>query len=330
MPDLAAHLSSQFDYLAPGASALALALSGGADSWGLTLLARDYCQQHGLKFHALTVDHRLRDESAAEAAQVAAACAARDVPHTTLVWQHDGVDTRKQERARAARYQLLGDWCATNGFQFLLTAHHADDQAETVLLRFCRGSGVKGLAGMAAARPLTDRVTLLRPLLEIPKADLLAFAQAAGVPIATDPSNANPAYARPRLRAAREVLARERLTTATLLKTAAAARAETDALDYATQALLLSHGTITVDSATLPAATWDVTPPALQQRAFLSIHARMTDAQSYPPERDAVAALCLALTAGDTRRTLGGLLAARARNVLTFTRENTAERTIVS
>lgn len=300
---------------------VAVGLSGGADSWALALLAQDWCSQHNVTFAALTVDHRLRVEGAAEAALVQAECAKRNIPHHTLVWQHDGVDTRKQERARAARYDLMGDWCATNNFSVLMTAHHADDQAETVLLRLCKGSGAAGLAGIAPMRPLNDTVDLLRPLLPVTKQQLIDYAQAHNVPIVEDPSNHNPAYARARLRAARPILELEGLTTGNLLKLAATAREEQDALRYAADTLLLQQGEETDSSFTLPAQPWIAAPVALRRMAFTMIWRRLNKSMGYPPRREEIDDLTSALATPGTKRTLGGLICAHQKDKLVFTRE---------
>ncbi len=322
---LSSLLATQLAAHALAPQGIAVALSGGDDSWALALLSYDLCKRNNLPFIALTVDHQLRPESKTEAAEVAAACARRGMPHATLTWQHDGITSRRQEQARNARYDLLGAYCETHGFTQLLTAHHADDQAETVLLRFAKGSGAKGLSGMSASRPLTNSVTLIRPFLAIPKADLLAYAHAAGVPIAADPSNADPHYARPRLRAARAILEAEGLTTETLLKTAAAAQAEDIALDYATRVLLLDHSTVSNNTASLPLAPWLAAPPALQARALIMLWRELTGSAAYPPERDALERLCAALTAAPCRRTLGGLIVERTQAAIVLQPEFTAK-----
>ena len=323
-------LTSQLAALARGAQGIAVALSGGADSWALALLVYDYCKTNHHPFIALTVDHRLRPESTAEADSVAAECARRGIPHRTLVWRHEGIASRRQELARAARYTLLADYCESHGFSHLLTAHHADDQAETVLLRFARGSGARGLAGMAASRPLTHNVTLLRPFLAISKTGLAAYAEAAGVPIAADPSNADPRYARARLRAARDLLAAEGLTTETLLKTAAAAAAEAAALGYAAQRLILDHARFSPYGAvTLPATKFAEAPPMLRRYAWLEIWRHVTRSPGYPPPPAAIDAACRKL-AGDrpVKRTLGGMVQIHKITgkapALIFTRETAA------
>jgi len=177
---------------------LAVAASGGPDSLALLLMARE---AYGHRVRALTVDHGLRPEAAAEAARVAATCAALGAAHATLRWEGPKPDGNLQAAAREARYRLMGEWCRANDVAWLATAHHADDRAETLLLRLARGAGLAGLAGVRPARPLGDGVTLLRPLLEARRHDLAAVVAASGIEAVDDPSNRDGRFDRTRIRA---------------------------------------------------------------------------------------------------------------------------------
>ena len=158
----AAEFAALLDPLGPfePAPLLAVGVSGGADSLALVLLADRWARARRGSVLALTVDHALRDGSAAEAAQVGHWLAARGIAHEVLRWDGPKPATAIQETARAARYRLLGQRCAGTGILHLLLAHHRDDQAETVLLRRAQGSGRDGLAGMAAIRE-TDQLCRL-------------------------------------------------------------------------------------------------------------------------------------------------------------------------
>jgi tRNA(Ile)-lysidine synthase len=188
---------------ARGAEAsLGLAVSGGGDSLALLLLA--HAALPG-RVAVATVDHGLRAASAVEAVEVAAVCARLGVPHTTLAVQL--APGNLQAEARAARYAALGEWAMAQGLAALATAHHADDQAETLLARLNRASGVAGLAGVRArglvpgvAKP--KRLPLLRPLLGWRRAALAGMVGAAGLVAVNDPSNMDPRFERARLRAA--------------------------------------------------------------------------------------------------------------------------------
>ena len=152
-----------------------------------------------------TVDHRLRPEGAAEAERVAAVCAPRGIAHDTLTVEWDLLPSANvQARARDARYALLGKWALEHDLGAVLTGHHADDQAETLLMRLARGSGVAGLAGARPRALLIEhdgwRVWRLRPLLGWRRDALRAIVAAAGIDPVDDPGNRNPRFDRSRLR----------------------------------------------------------------------------------------------------------------------------------
>lgn len=180
----------------PGAT-VALAVSGGPDS--MAMLALAHAALPG-RCHAATVDHRLREAAAAEAAMVAAHCAALGVPHRTLAPAAPIAGASIQARAREARYALLLAWAGEIGAGALLTAHHLDDQAETFLMRAARGSGVPGLAAIRERMPGAAPAPVVRPLLGWRRAELRRAAQAAQTPFVDDPSNADEAFDRTRFR----------------------------------------------------------------------------------------------------------------------------------
>jgi tRNA(Ile)-lysidine synthase len=183
---------------------VAVAVSGGPDSMALTLLLAEWAHSRNGRLDALTVDHRLRPESAAEAEQVARWLAPLPgLVHRILPWSEPKPESGIQAAAREARYRLLAAYCRDQAILHLCVAHQRDDQAETHRLRAGHGSGALGLAGMSAIRPL-DGVRLVRPLLGIGKAALLALLAARGQDWISDPSNANPAFERVRLRATAE------------------------------------------------------------------------------------------------------------------------------
>lgn len=207
------------DRMAPGA--LGIGVSGGSDSVGLLLAAAAWGRARGVRIEAATVDHRLRSESGAEAAGVAALCARLEIPHKVLVWAHDGAPAGNlAEAAREARRALLAAWARGRGLGAVALAHTLDDQAETVLLRLARGAGVDGLAGMAAVSRLED-LALLRPALGLRRGDLRALCRAAGEAWVEDPTNADMTHDRPKARAALAALGPLGIGTEGLAATAA-------------------------------------------------------------------------------------------------------------
>ena len=178
---------------------LAAAVSGGADSMALALLAHEWVVRRGGSLVALIIDHGLRAESGTEAAEAAGRLAGRGI--TARVLPIEGLERGSglAERAREARYSALAATCAREGILHLLLGHHAADQAETVLIRSLGGSGAAGLAGMM---PLLELVgfRILRPLLAFPPVSLRQYLQDEGIEWAEDPSNTDRTALRARLR----------------------------------------------------------------------------------------------------------------------------------
>jgi len=178
---------------------VAVAVSGGPDSMALTLLLDDWARRRGGSVFGFTVDHGLRPEAASEARQVGDWLKARYIAHEILRWTGEKPGGGLQASARQARYALLAQACAARGILHLATAHHADDQAETLLFRRDRGSGADGMAGMPASRGLGP-VRLIRPLLGWAKTALERVCGAEGQPFLMDPSNRSDRFARTGLR----------------------------------------------------------------------------------------------------------------------------------
>jgi len=284
---------------------LAVAVSGGADSLALTLLADRWARHRGGRVIGLTVDHRLRPEAAAEAARVGGWLAARGIDHAVLVRTGPPPTADLQAVARAARHALLEEYCAQAGLLHLLLAHHREDQAETLLLRLGRGSGVDGLAAMAPRRP-TRWGQILRPLLDVPRARLRATLVADGQDWIEDPSNADRAYARVRLRQLGPTLAAEGLSPARLAATAARlgrARAALDG-DSAAAAARLTR----LDSAgfaRLEAEGFARLPEEIALRLLARLLA-VVGGEPLPPRHPALRRLAASLCAGNGAATLAG------------------------
>ena len=198
-PALVERFRTDLDALIGPDARIGIAASGGRDSLGLLLLA--VAARPG-QVEAATVDHRLRTESAEEAASVGVLCERLGVPHMILDahWA-DKPATGIQERARRERYRLLGFWVEERGLNALATGHHADDQAETLLMRLARGAGVRGLAGMRpSSRAPGSDVRLIRPLLSWRRTELQQLCRDAGITAIADPSNEDEQYERVRVR----------------------------------------------------------------------------------------------------------------------------------
>lgn len=244
-----------------------IAVSGGPDSMALLTLAN---QALPGRVAAATVDHGLRTDSATEAALVAGYCATIAVPHTILR-PANPITGSLQAAARRARYTLLETWRLDAGIDWLMTAHHADDQLETMIMRLNRASGLAGLSGI---RPRQGHI--LRPLLGVTRQSICAMMEKNRIPSIADPSNQDPRFDRARLRAA---LAGHDLLDATMASTSARHLAqEEEALDWVIGQLSLTRlnsdgGSCTIDMASLP--------PALRRRLLI----RALTALGEPPPR---------------------------------------------
>ncbi len=220
--------------------ALILAVSGGPDSTALLVLMARWraSLKTGPALCAVTIDHGLRPESAAEAKVVARLARKLGVRHRTVQWKGRKPARGLQRAAREARYRLLAETAHALKARHIVTAHTLDDQAETVLLRLARGSGLTGLSGMARVSrlPLPERASreaplLVRPFLGIPKLRLIATLRRLKLAFAEDPSNRDPRFTRARLRALSEALEEEGLSAERLSLLARRVRRSEMALD---------------------------------------------------------------------------------------------------
>ena len=303
-----------------------LAVSGGPDSTALMGCAASL--PPAVPVLVATVDHGLRPESAAEADGVARAAQAHGLPHRRRAWLGDKPRTGLQAAARAARYRLLVDLAREVGAGVLLTAHTLDDQAETVLMRLCAGSGPAGLGGIDPVRDL-DGIALVRPFLDIPKARLVATCAARGWAFATDPGNRDPRFARARLRRVMPLLAAEGLTPARLGRLAERTRRNEAALAAAAEAALrnLTRPPALPAAVALDAPGLAALPEAVALRVTVRAIAAAAGAGARPVRLERLEAALLgrllpAAAEGRTLRlTLGGALIAVSQGLLTLRAE---------
>jgi len=211
---------------------VALAVSGGSDSVAMMTLVAEWASSRpgAPRLVVLTVDHGLRPESPVEAQCVLRWAAALGLDGHCLRWDGSKPLSGIQAAARDARYRLMRQWCASHGFGPVVTAHTQDDQAETVIMRLSRGSGIEGLGAMPAESGAPWHV--LRPFLSVPRTRLLASLAARGLPFIDDPSNRNRAFERVRTREVLGILAEAGLSSRHIALTAARLRRANEALDH--------------------------------------------------------------------------------------------------
>lgn len=304
-------------FAAERGAALGLAVSGGGDSMALMALAAERAPP-GMRLHAVTVDHGLRPEATAEAALVGRMAARLGLDHAILTWDGRPARGNLQAAAREARFRLIGDWARRRGIGAVALGHTRDDQAETVLLRLARGSGVDGLAGMAAAREEAG-IRWLRPLLDVPREALRAALMHRGIDWAEDASNADARFRRVRARAALAALAPLGIDAAGLAATARRMQRARAALEAATADALAAHarddrGTVLVERGALDLL------PEIRDRLF----ARLLAALAGHVHRPRLAALHRWLDGAGTGATLAGVRIGREGARLRLFREHHA------
>lgn len=310
-----------------GTSHAGIAVSGGSDSLALLHLAHDAARAGGQSLAAVTVDHGLRRESAAEAATVAEICAGLGVPHHILSWQ--GWDGRGnlQAAARQARYALMADWARGHGIARVLLGHTQDDQAETFLMRLARQAGLDGLSGMAATFP-RDGITWARPLLDVSRASLRRYLTERGITWIDDPSNDDGRFERVRARRALAELEPLGVDAAGLGRVMAQLAEARDALrmqlsDIATQSVQQDRGDLILDW-----TVWAGQHPELRRLVLVAGLVWVASAP-YPPRREDVAAVIAAMNAPG-QRTLAGCLIRRRGAELRIGREFHAVRDLAT
>ena len=294
---------------------LAVGVSGGADSLALILLLQEWGKARRLV--AVTVDHQLRPESAEETEQVKSWMTTRNIGHVTLIWKHENVLSRIQERARYARYQLIGDWCIQEKIPFLLMAHHLEDQWETFFLRLKKGSGLRGLGGMRT-RVHSSFGEVIRPLLYISQNDVRDTLKRFNQPFLHDPSNDNTAYERVKFRQDRASLLKNfGFTPESIILTMTSLQEAQDLIDAQVENLwkkVVADSSFDIDAIRYH--------PPLLVREFLTRIIRKT-AQTYRPlRRRTLDHLYHHLISERKSFTGGGVIFIRKKNMMMFMKEN--------
>ncbi len=273
---------------------IGLAVSGGGDSMAMLTLAHNWTRHWGVGLRVVTVDHGLRPESADEAAMVAAECAALGWPHDTLCWHWDGTGN-KMDAARRGRLALIDAW--RGSLSHVLMAHTRDDVAETFLMRLARGSGVDGLAAMSARRQVGG-MQVLRPCLDMGRAELRHYLTVLKGTWVEDPSNDDPTYGRVRMRRLLADLQAGGLGAETLADTAARLREDRLALGQRAATIWDMVGTQTDWGGLVLTPDWFVGVEPATQRRLLSAMLRFVSGAEYPPRAEALEGLRDRLVSG--------------------------------
>ena len=275
---------------------MGVAVSGGSDSMALLHLLREFCALHQIELHAVTVNHGLREEASSEADRVARHCAEIGVPHDTLVWQDWSGKGNLQKAARDARYSKISAWAQEYGISTVAIGHTADDQAETVLMRLSRRSGVDGLSGIQH-RTVREGITWVRPLLRTRRETLQAYLEKRHIPWINDPSNDDDRFDRIKARKALNILSDLGITSEVLAEVADHLSEARRALDWQTflaakHVVRVEAGAVVLDETALR-----LQPEEIQRR--LIVRAIMwVSGSNYSPRRAAVANVLASLRKG--------------------------------
>lgn len=306
-------------------SSIAVALSGGADSLALTLMAQQWCTKRDITLVALTVDHRLREGSTAEAAHVAQMMARHGITHRILTPHHHPAGNNRMQAARQWRYDALADYCLNHGIQHCLLGHHRDDQLETAAMAHLRGTNELDVTrtpsdGEAGMRPLrTYRgIDFLRPLLTHSKTDLCAYLAARGEQWIEDPTNADPRYARTKVR---EMLRRDDDFRHTIEQLLARGHTRREANEAALAEAMPHCIRRTHDVTTLMLAPWKALDAQLRSLMLANL-IREVGGKPHRPRREESLRLAEALLDEPRgKRTLGHCLIVWKNDEATFRRE---------
>lgn len=295
------HLSKAF--LPHPPQVMGVGVSGGSDSLALLYLLREFCQIHGIVLHAVTVDHRLREDGAKEAELVAEHCNMIGIQHHTLVWEDWSGKGNLQNAAREMRYEKMADWAAEHDISTIAMAHTADDQAETVLMRMSRSAGVDGLSGMQP-RMLRNGITWVRPLLKTRRASLQTYLKQHHIDWVNDPSNQDERFDRIKARKALKLLSELGIDQRVLAEVADHLSEARKALDWQTfltakEIVRVEAGAVMIDGTGMR-----LQPDEIQRRLLVSA-IKWVGGSPYPPRRAAVADAMVALHGGQAR-TLDG------------------------
>jgi tRNA(Ile)-lysidine synthase len=302
---------------------LGLAVSGGGDSVALLCLAVDA----GLPVAAVTVDHGLRPEAAAEAAWVAALCRDLGVPHDILRWQGWDGAGNLQDQARRARLSLIADWAKGRGIGFVALGHTQDDQAETVLMRLARSAGVDGLSAMAARRAHLG-VVWLRPLLGVSRAALRDDLRSRGQGWIDDPSNDALRFDRVKARHVLAALGPLGVDAGVLAGVAARMAEAREALAEETLAAAQALARVQLGDVVIDRAGFLALPAEIRRRLLVGALVWVASAE-YGPRAEPVQALLAAIARG-RGGTLGGCRVLCGPKTLRITREAKAVAEIIA
>ena len=304
---------------------IGVAVSGGSDSMAMLHVLARVASQTGWSVSAVTVDHGLRPEAAAEARFVSETCATLGVTHDILRWERTQTSGNLQDQAARARYRLIAGWAKDKAITHVTIGHTADDQAETFIMRLARRSGIDGLSGMRHVWTECG-MRFRRPFLLWERADLRAYLMRNGLRWIEDPSNANDRFERVKTRKVLVHLAKLGITTDVLTDVTLHLSQAQDALDAFTRDVARQIVGQVLGDVTIDWRKFQTTPPELQRRLLIAALQWVSGA-IYPPRSTAMQALEMAITS-QKGRTLSGCWMTCVDGTVRISREHKAVRDV--
>lgn len=302
---------------------LAVAVSGGSDSTALLLLSFEWAKRNQVVLRAVSVDHGLRDAAKEELKLVSSLCRELGVSHDILRWRDWDKRGNLMDEARKARQNLIADFARNDGIAHILLGHTLDDQAETLLMRLARGSGIDGLSGMFPRREYLA-VTWLRPLLPFSRAGLRDFLLSQDVPWSDDPTNDDLRFDRVKMRKALALLAPLGIDIEGLAETASRMQLAREALEIATQTAAQDLAEISpAGDVLLKRAGLLALPDEIKLR-LLSHCLKYVSSSTYRPRLMALKTLTKAIGTGGSHTLMGCLVTTPEDGMVHFGREPNA------
>lgn len=305
---------------------IGVAVSGGGDSVALLCLIAEFAKSQPMEVHAVSIDHGLREAAAEEVRAVTELCGRLGVPHHVEYWQNWNGKGNLMSEARTARYSLIADWATANGVETVALGHTADDQAETLMMRIARGSGVDGLSAMAPRR-IDDGIIWLRPLLRVHRRELRYYLKELGVTWVEDPTNEDRDYERVRMRDALRLLEPLGLTTDTLVDVAHNMRKAREALDWQTFLVARDLAKVSFGAVAIDLAGFRTLPDEIARRLLVRALSWVSG-EDYPPRRQSVQHALQAVRDG-RNHTLDGCQIMREPKLIWVARELNAVRNTI-
>ena len=297
-----------------------VAVSGGSDSLALVSIIKNLIQENKYKFFFAIVDHNLRKNSAAEALSVKRLLSKYGI-NLTILKNKKKIDKNIQKNAREIRYNLLEKFCKKKKAKSLIVAHHQDDQVETFLIRLSRGSGVEGLSSMNEITTLKQGTSLIRPLLDFKKKELISITKHTFNKFFKDPSNKNRKFLRTNIRELKKNLEKKGIDIEKIVRSIKNIASTKEAINFYVERSIKKYITFKGKLTILDLEQFRQEPQEVKFKVVNKIIKKTTNSY-YPPRSKKVLNLIDGLQRNRIKKlTLGGCIFERKKRFLFISKE---------